>query len=66
MDDKGRLPIQVVIPRKTDYSNNKSGGGGKELEPFTDKIKEQINKTVSKFANFLYNLPLKTFLIYRV
>ena len=46
MDDKGRLPIQVVIPRKTDYSNNKSGGGGKELEPFTDKIKEQLQNSV--------------------
>lgn len=60
MDDKGRLPIQVVIPRKTDYSNNKSGGGGKELEPFTDKIKEQITKQClnlqlslqSSFENF--------------
>ena len=64
MDDKGRLPIQVVIPRKTDYSNNKSGGGGKELEPFTDKIKEQITKQCLNLQ--LYNLPLKTFLIYRV
>lgn len=35
MDENSRLPIQVVLPRETDYSSSHSGGSNKYFEPFT-------------------------------
>lgn len=40
--DERRLPIQVVIPRETDYSANKPGGSKKYLGTFTPELKNEI------------------------
>jgi serine protease AprX len=42
MNEKNRLPIQVVIPRETDYTANPQGGSKKYLEPFTPEIQYNI------------------------
>lgn len=43
MSEKNRLPIQVVIPRETDYTANTSGGSKKYLEPFTPDLQATIS-----------------------
>jgi serine protease AprX len=42
MDENKRLPIQVVLPRKNDYSTNPPGGSKKELEPFEKSMQKSI------------------------
>ena len=42
MSNNNRLPIQVVIPRETDYNIPHSGGSKKNLELFTPELKDQI------------------------
>lgn len=42
VSDNKRLPIQVVIPRETDYSANSPGGKKTYLEPFTPELHAQI------------------------
>ena len=39
MNNKERLPIQVVIPREKDYSANKPGGSKKFLCPYTEELR---------------------------
>lgn len=42
MSENNRLPIQVVIPRETDYNTPPPGGSKKYLEPFTPELQGQI------------------------
>ncbi|MHB8066103.1 MAG: S8 family serine peptidase, partial [Ruminiclostridium sp.] len=42
MDENKRLPIQVVIPRETDYTANKPGGSKQYLEPFSSELQAKI------------------------
>ncbi len=42
MNDNKRLPIQVVLPRETDYSSNQPGGSKKYLEPYTAELQAKI------------------------
>jgi len=63
MNENNHLPIQVVIPRETDYTANSSGGGNKKyLEPFTSekqtvvaeqcfKLKESLQKSFDQFPS---------------
>jgi len=62
MDKNSRLPIQVVIPRETDYTANRPGGSKEYLEPFTPELQTQIaaqchelqvslQKSFNKFPN---------------
>jgi hypothetical protein len=40
--DRHYLPIQVVLPRKTDYSKIKTGGGSDYLEEYTIELREKF------------------------
>lgn len=42
MSNINRLPIQVVLPRETDYTANTSGGGKKYTEPFTPDLQKSL------------------------
>lgn len=42
LSENKRLPIQVVVPRETDYSANRPGGSKKYLEPFTPELHAKI------------------------
>ena len=42
MNENNRLPIQVVLPRDTDYNRPPPGGSKKPLEPFTAELQGQI------------------------
>ncbi len=42
MSNNGRLPIQVVIPRETDFTANHPGGSKTYLVPFTQELQTKI------------------------
>jgi hypothetical protein len=42
MSENNHLPIQVVIPRETDYAATPPGGSKKYLEPFTPEMQTAI------------------------
>ncbi len=42
MSENNRLPIQVVLPRETDYTANSGGGSKKFYEPFTPELQEKV------------------------
>ena len=42
MANNDRLPIQVVVPRQTDYSAVSGGGSNKPLCPFTEELRMDI------------------------
>lgn len=42
MSENNHLPIQVVIPRETDYAANLPGGSKKYFEPYTTEIQSMI------------------------
>ena len=50
-----RLPIQVVLPRDTDYSANKSGGSNKPLCPYTDELRANIEAQCIQLKEILQN-----------
>lgn len=51
--NNNRLPIQVVVPRQTDYSGVKGGGSNKALCPFTEELRNEIETQCVKLKESL-------------
>lgn len=55
MNENSRLPIQVVIPRETDYTATPPGGSKKYLEPFTAEMQSAIAVQCMNLQSSLQN-----------
>jgi hypothetical protein len=55
MNENRRLPIQVVIPRETDYTANPKGGSKNYLEPFNPEIQNAISTQCRELQSSLQN-----------
>ncbi len=53
MKNSDRLPIQVVIPRETDYSANSPGGKLSFLCEFTEELRSKIEKQCVDLHTFM-------------
>lgn len=56
MSENNHLPIQVVIPRDTDYTAPHSGGSKKYLEPFTLEMKTALTEQCFNLHASVQNL----------